>query len=340
MNQIIIRAFAVALCALAALAFAVAPNLDKAIDAQRNLVDERPGDPSALNDLANLLLLADRTQEAEETYRQALEVAPDSPSARFNLGLLLQRRGLLKEALAEYRTLVELVPDNAWGAYQIGSIYESWEQDENAVEWYGRAYSLDSRLFLADYNPQVIENHLVERSMIAGRKAAASRPLAPQVYDEPLRIRRLLVDMPLRYEGDGKVDHEDDGEGSEEEAVEGRVLAPDDLDDRALNQAASGARSNSRFGNRRSPSSNRVRTWNSRGQADRPQPKSRVGGGGTRTRPNPLVPGGVALQPTQPGERPTVPPRTVQPRGNRPTQPGIFSTGRLETTIIPEDRQG
>ena len=53
------------IAALAAVA-AVPPNLERALAAQRTLLEQEPQNAAALVDLGNLLQLAGRTEEAEE----------------------------------------------------------------------------------------------------------------------------------------------------------------------------------------------------------------------------------------------------------------------------------
>ena len=90
------------------------PNLDRALAAQEALVAERPNDPLVLNDLGNLLLVAGRTDEAEDAYRRALEIAPEMTSAHYNLGLLLLRRSEHAVALKHFRAVLEAEPKHAW----------------------------------------------------------------------------------------------------------------------------------------------------------------------------------------------------------------------------------
>ncbi|MEM7480614.1 MAG: tetratricopeptide repeat protein [Acidobacteriota bacterium] len=327
-----------------ALAGSVPQNLNKAIEAQRTLVDERPSDAAVLNDYANLLMLAGRSAEAEAAYLDALAIEPDSVPARFNLALLLQRRGKARLALDEYRKVFDLAPDHAWAAYQIGSIHEAAGDERRAVDWYARSFALDSRLFLADYNPQVIDNGLVERAMLAGGRQVKPA-LAPRIYEEPARIRRLLVALPEGEEGEDEAMEED--EEIDPVDVEGsvsRVLETDDLDDRAVNQAsgrAGGPSSNRRFSPR-----TRSRTWSSP-SSNRPSATEGNRGGtstqrqGTQRQGGSTFRGGstTIIQPDT--GRPTsgTPSRTIRPRVGRPlggTPIGTASTGRLEIDWMPE----
>jgi tetratricopeptide (TPR) repeat protein len=155
----------VAAFALAAVA-AVPGNLNRAIESQKKLAVERPQDPAVLNDLGNLLLLADQPAQAEEAYRKALELDPDKVTALFNLALLQQQRGERREALSLYKKVVALQPGHAWAHYQIGTLYESWDEESKAVAEYARAFELDPQLAFKEVNPHIVENKLVTQAMI------------------------------------------------------------------------------------------------------------------------------------------------------------------------------
>jgi tetratricopeptide (TPR) repeat protein len=58
-----------------------------------------PGNPTVLNNLANVRFEQGRHGEAEAIYRRAVELAPDNSRALYNLGLSLVRQGRSREAL-------------------------------------------------------------------------------------------------------------------------------------------------------------------------------------------------------------------------------------------------
>ncbi len=192
----------VALVALAALAASPAPsNLNKALEAQRQLTEKRPQDSGVWNDYGNLLLLANHPDEAESAYRHAVELDPKKASALFNLGLLEQQHGHRKEALALYQQVIANEPQNAWAHYQIGSIYESLKLEKKAISAYSRAFTLDPQLAFRDVNPQVVDSKLVTQSMLTAYREGAKGGDAPKVYDDPGRIAGLLVPPPATAAG-------------------------------------------------------------------------------------------------------------------------------------------
>lgn len=69
-----------------------------------------PGNPTVLNNLANVRFGEDRYQEAEALYRRSLELAPENPKTLYNLGLVLFRLGRPREAVSWLEKVMALDP--------------------------------------------------------------------------------------------------------------------------------------------------------------------------------------------------------------------------------------
>lgn len=187
-----------AACALVAItamtaAAAVPPNLGKALEAQRRMVAERPQDAAAFNDLGNLLMLAGQLDPAEAAYRHAVELDPRRASAQFNLALLLQQRGKTGEARKLYEKVLELEPRHAWAHYQLGVLAERRGDKSRAIHEYAQAFQLDPQLAFRQVNPQIVDNGLVTESLLQAYRRTSDSGGAPAIYDEPSRIRDLMV---------------------------------------------------------------------------------------------------------------------------------------------------
>jgi hypothetical protein len=323
----------VALLALVGLvavtAFAAVPaNLNKAIEQQKKLATERPQDPAVLNDLGNLLLLADQPVQAEEAYRKALALEPDKVTALFNLALLQQQRGERREALGLYKKVVALQPGHAWAHYQMGVLYEGWDQKSKAIEQYAHAFALDPQLAFKEVNPHIVENKLVTESMIrAYDEEGGMKPQAPAAFDEPGRIAKMLVPIPQTSQTESPAEAgagQQQGQPGQTTAQPGQpgstVLGPEDLHGRPTGQAV--PQGGSRVGRgsmRPEPSDPRLRQW------ERPEPN---------VAPLPMDPTtGRPIQPGQPGQVVTPPPGGVYYR------PGSPSSGRLDIKIVPDSQR-
>jgi Flp pilus assembly protein TadD len=309
---------------------AVPPNLNKAIESQRQLVTDHPQDPAALNDLGNLLLLADQPGQAEEAYRKALELDPNKVTALFNLALLQQQHGERREALSLYKKVVALQPGHAWAHYQLGTLYEGWGQESKAVEHYARAFALDPQLAFKEVNPHIVENKLVTQAMIRAYGESSLPQQVPQAFDEPGRIAKILV--PAKPPADtavagGAADTTGQQAGQAGQPGQpgtaqqgGTVLRPDDLRGKPTGQALpqGGARMGRGSVRQQQPADTGFRQW------ERPEPN---------VVPQPRDPTSPHMIPGQPGQVITPPPGGVYYR------PGSPSSGRLDIKVVPETEQ-
>lgn len=169
-------------------------HLEDAIRAQERLAGARPGDVRVLNDLGNLLALADRTERAEEVYRRALEIAPDEPTLHYNLGLLMSQTGRARAAMEALQRVVEIDPQDAWGHYQLATLLEQRGKRSKAIHHFAQAFLIDPTLAELEVNPQLLDSRLVSPALtLAYTERAATLEAAPRQYQQPKRITRLLV---------------------------------------------------------------------------------------------------------------------------------------------------
>ena len=323
----------VAVAAITAMAAVPSSNLAKTLEAQRRLATERPQDPAVLNDLGNLLVLANKPEEAEAAYRKAIELDPNKSSALFNLGLLLQQRGELREASKLYAGAIKAEPGHAWAHYQLGSIQEAWGQESKAVDSYAQAFALDPQLAFPEVNPHIIENKLVTQAMMRAYKNDFVVPQVPKVYDDPARIASMLVPpVPQNAADKDQVAAGQQQAPANANRQPARPQAPGTpgstvLRERDLNRGAAtgqalapGARGSAVGGVRQAPGGYQqpgqprgLREWN------RPEPNVQqpddLNGGNDTVQPQPVV---------------TPPPGGVYYR------PGVQSTGRLNLQVVPE----
>lgn len=347
---------------VAALATTVTPeNLPRALEAQRGLVADNPGDGAAHNDLGNLLVLAGRYAEAEDAYRRAVEVDPEAASFHYNLALLLQQRGSLKDATRHLRRVVELEPGHAWAHFQLGVVLELRGRSRDAIAEYGVALQLEPGLAFPDVNPSVIESDLLTEAMLRGYRRGLVQPQAPRQYEDPGRITSLLLqsagDEGL---GEGAAEGSTEGAGAPamepagqaagaageadsgppSEAGSRRRLNEGDLGEGPVNQATplqgSGYRPPARPVTRFRP--NQGGDDSTRTQ----RPARPSGGAASQGRPVGVVgvPGQVprgaessqGAQPDQPGSGRDL--TQPDPRSRR-TPRGVGSTGHLDTRLVP-----
>ena len=237
------------------------PNIEKALEVQRQLVLERPGDATAHNDLGNLLSLTGRVGEAETAYQTAKRLDAVSIPARFNLGLLFQQTGRLEEANQEFYSLLEIEPRNAWAHYQLGAVAFAQGKRKQARELYARSFALDPTLSFPRNNPHVIDNPLATEALLMSTRYL-DNPTArvPRQYAEAARIAELMLEVEKKAtDGPEKAAEEKGAEeppNPSEELLEGgsegdeksRVLTNEDLED--LGQVGQAGGRNVRRGSR------------------------------------------------------------------------------------------
>ncbi|HEV8631437.1 MAG TPA: tetratricopeptide repeat protein [Thermoanaerobaculia bacterium] len=194
MRKLLIAAFVIA-TGYAAVAAVPPPNIDRALAAQRALVQHQPT-AERWNDLGNLLQVAGKVAEARAAYERALALDAKLVSAHYNLGLLLRQASKDHDAMEQFRQAVDLAPADAWAWFQIGSLHEAHGSEGPAVRAYARAFALDPRLSFADVNPQVIESKLVTQSLLQAQKEVPKASEAPRDYEDPRHIASLLLPQP------------------------------------------------------------------------------------------------------------------------------------------------
>lgn len=196
------------------------PNLERTLEAQRQLVADEPYSSEARNDLGNLLLLAGRDGEAEEAYRRAVELDGDNRAARFNLGLLLQQDGRLEEAQTELTQLIEIAPYHAWAHYQLGVMFEARGDRSRAIEHYARAFAYDPSLSFASNNPHIIDNRLSTEALLRSQRYQIPQAAqVPRQYGDADRIADLMLDLE-------EAEAEGTSEAAESEAAGSEAAEP------------------------------------------------------------------------------------------------------------------
>jgi tetratricopeptide (TPR) repeat protein len=187
-----IGALAIGALNLGALRAVPPPNLDRALAAQRVLVQKQPT-AEHWNDLGNLLQLGGHDDEARDAYEKALQLDPKLATAHYNLALLLLQSGSSRQALDHLRKVTELDEKNAWAWFQIGALYEARGDRGPAIRAYARAFALDPKLSFTDVNPQIVDSKLVTESLLMAERERSTSSGAARQYEEPRRITKLLL---------------------------------------------------------------------------------------------------------------------------------------------------
>ena len=337
MRSIIRLTLALTLCgSMAAGSTAPAYILD-AIAAQKTLSLQNPGDVELLNDLGNLLVMADRFAEAEDAYRRAVGLAPTQTSIRYNLALVLMEQNETKLAVEELKTVLEMDPHHAWAHYQLGTLEARRDNRIRALHHYERAFALDWDLISPIVNPHIVENRLATDAMLRAYMSQSPASIAPRIYHQPDQVAERLVPGPAEIEAR---ESESDAMGFSQDADTttglegtGSVSSPETEGDRVLTESDLQGRSVSAS----EPTQPKRRNKPRRNRSS-----------STSVEPTESVASDSQAAPTrEPTRSPTRQPRSVggfgvtsvgtTPVGSdseTSVQPGTSSTGRMDLEVI------
>jgi tetratricopeptide (TPR) repeat protein len=106
----------------------------EAIAAFQRATALEPGDPRAIEALAQALLNANRIDEALAQYRELSAADPENAGALIHIGEILRRQGKYEEALAAIRKARHKEPDNLDAGYNEGLLLDVLGRYDEAVQ--------------------------------------------------------------------------------------------------------------------------------------------------------------------------------------------------------------
>ena len=115
---------------------------EEALAAARMAVENRPDQAKDLAILGSALIRTERFVEAEEILRRALEIDPGHKNSRRELAYMLGVQGRREEALETYRALLEIDSNYALAYAYIGDILVQLHRYAEAVEPLSKALTL------------------------------------------------------------------------------------------------------------------------------------------------------------------------------------------------------
>jgi Flp pilus assembly protein TadD len=153
-------------------------DLETAVAAFRQAVEEDPEDPGHRRILAATLQQAGRIDESIEVYRETLRLAPDDSTVLYNLASAWMAKGEVAKAEPLLRRVVELVPDHADGRVNLAAVYEQWGRLNEAD------LLLQEALVLDPYDTDLIVRRAAVLNSL-GRAGEARTMLESLVADDP-----------------------------------------------------------------------------------------------------------------------------------------------------------
>ena len=145
-----------------------------------NLIEAGKASPAQVNDFAAYLAKRGMPRIALAYQQYAVRLSPGDPTLLLNLGTLHQTLHETGAAESAFQKCIDLDPNHALAHYNLGSVYDSKKQYDDAIEEYRRALVLDPSLGDPRRNPQVVNNeHLmaVKLEIYANQAGALGLPL-------------------------------------------------------------------------------------------------------------------------------------------------------------------
>ncbi|PIQ86801.1 MAG: hypothetical protein COV74_03420 [Candidatus Omnitrophica bacterium CG11_big_fil_rev_8_21_14_0_20_45_26] len=133
-----------------ALLMDVSGRTDEAVEFYRRVITHMPNHAAAYFQLGVIAYRAGSLEKARHYFQQATLFDPAAVSGYYNLGLVLLDLKRWEEARNAFQKAIHLQPDHAPAYYQTGVAYEEQGFLKEAIENYGRALQIDPRLELAD----------------------------------------------------------------------------------------------------------------------------------------------------------------------------------------------
>ncbi len=162
-----------------------------------------PKSPLAHFNLASVLDVLGRPEQAEQHYRSAIALRSDFLDAHLHLGSLLQRTNRSGEALASAERAVAIAPNHVGARNNLGNILRALERREEAIAQYRTALRIDPNSVAAHYNLGVA---LRGEAAISEAKEHFSRALAlrPDFLEAELAL--CMAELPALYDTASEID--------------------------------------------------------------------------------------------------------------------------------------
>jgi tetratricopeptide (TPR) repeat protein len=160
--------------------------LDQQIHRDILALQVNPNSPSLHNDLGQLLVQKGFPKDAEVEFERAVDADSHFYPAWYNLGLVRASRDEPTSARFAFRRAVHYKPGHAAALFQLGLVEEKRGNEEQAVEYYAKAFSINHSLLDVHVNPRILDSTLVDEALnIVTPTAPVTSPAAQSQAPQP-----------------------------------------------------------------------------------------------------------------------------------------------------------
>lgn len=135
----------------------------KAVDIAREMTVKEPENVYILNIYGVAMGLAGDQVEARRSYEKALSFDKNNITSLIHLARLNVTEGRSENAIEELRRQLEKMPDDYILMGELGNIYQMLKNVKNAMFWYKKAYSLNSKDFSSLRN--LVDGYILNHDM-------------------------------------------------------------------------------------------------------------------------------------------------------------------------------
>ena len=159
--------------------------LKEAEQLYRSVLENKPTNLDANNNLGVLLHSLGRLDEAETNFKKAIELKPNYAEAHNNLGILLQNLGRLDEAETSFRKAIELKPNFAKAYFNLGNILKNQNKSDEAETSFRKAIELKPNYVRAHNNLGTMLKDLgrLDEAETSFRKVIELKPNYAEVHN-------------------------------------------------------------------------------------------------------------------------------------------------------------
>lgn len=140
--------------------------LDAQIQRDLDQLRANPNSPTVHNDLGQALLVKGFPKDAEREFERAVNADSHFYPAWYNLAMVRAARGDESGSAYAFRRTVHYKPGHAQALFQLGLVEESRNNDEAAVEYYAKAFSINHQLLDVRVNPRLLDSRLIHLALI------------------------------------------------------------------------------------------------------------------------------------------------------------------------------